>query len=69
MWSAEGRADLRAIERSLAIQILHCVDHCLASRNGAGKKLEPPFAGFRLRGSDYRVFFDRASPVEMRTAG
>jgi mRNA-degrading endonuclease RelE of RelBE toxin-antitoxin system len=58
IWSAEARADLRAIERSPAIQILHCVDHYLASRSGSVKKLKPPFTGFRLRCSDYRVFFD-----------
>jgi mRNA-degrading endonuclease RelE of RelBE toxin-antitoxin system len=58
IWSAEARADLLAIERNPAIQILHCIDHYLASRNGAVKKLKPPFTGFRLRCSDYRVFFD-----------
>jgi mRNA-degrading endonuclease RelE of RelBE toxin-antitoxin system len=58
VWSAEARADLRAIERGSAIQILHCVDHYLVSRNGAVKKLKPPFTGFRLRCGDYRVFFD-----------
>ena len=58
IWSAEARADLRTIERSPVIQILHCIDHYLASRSGAVKKLKPPFIGFRLRCSDYRVFFD-----------
>ena len=57
-WSPEGRADLRAIERDTAIQILHCVDRYLGSRSGGVKKLKPPLTGFRLRCSDYRVFFD-----------
>lgn len=58
IWSAEARGDLRVIERSPAFQILHCIDHYLASRSGAVKKLKPPFTGFRLRCSDYGVFFD-----------
>jgi mRNA-degrading endonuclease RelE of RelBE toxin-antitoxin system len=57
-WSTEARADLRAIDRETAMQILHCVDRYLASRVGEVKKLKPPLAGFRLRCGDYRVFFD-----------
>ena len=33
-WSPEARADLRAIEREAALQILHCVGRYLASRAG-----------------------------------
>jgi mRNA-degrading endonuclease RelE of RelBE toxin-antitoxin system len=58
VWSPEARADLRAIERAAAMQILHCVDRYLANRQGDVKKLKPPLAGFRLRCGDYRVFFD-----------
>jgi len=58
IWSPEGRADLRAIERETAMQILHCIDRYLASRSGDVKKLKPPRTGFRLRCGDYRVFFD-----------
>lgn len=58
VWSPEARADLRAIERATAMQILHCVDRYLANRTGDVKKLKPPLAGFRLRCGDYRVFFD-----------
>ena len=59
IWSAEARADLRAIERETAMQILHCVDRYLASRTGDVKKLKPPRTGFRLRCGDYRIFFDQ----------
>ena len=59
IWSPEGRADLRAIDRETAMQILHCVDRYLANRTGDVKKLKPPFTGFRLRCGDYRVFFDQ----------
>ena len=58
IWSPEARADLRAIDRETAMQILHCVDRYLASRTGDVKKLKPPLTGFRLRCGDYRVFFD-----------
>ena len=57
-WSPEARADLRAIDRGAALQILHCIDRYLASREGDVKKLKPPRAGFRVRCGDYRIFFD-----------
>ena len=58
IWSPEARADLRAIDRETAMQILHCLDRYLANRAGDLKKLRPPLAGFRLRCGDYRAFFD-----------
>ena len=57
-WSLDAQADLRAIDRETALQILHCVDRYLANRNGDVKTLKPPLTGFRLRCGDYRVFFD-----------
>jgi mRNA-degrading endonuclease RelE of RelBE toxin-antitoxin system len=54
----EARADLRAIDRETAMQILYGVDRYLASRTGDVKKLKPPFIGVRLRCGDYRAFFD-----------
>ena len=57
-WSPEARADLRAIERETAMQILYCIDRYLAHRSGEVKKLKPPLIGFRLRCGDHRVFFD-----------
>jgi mRNA-degrading endonuclease RelE of RelBE toxin-antitoxin system len=61
IWAPEARADLRAIDRETAVQILHCIDRYLASRSGDVKKLKAPLAGFRLRCGDYRVFFDHKS--------
>jgi mRNA-degrading endonuclease RelE of RelBE toxin-antitoxin system len=58
IWSPEARADLRAIDRDTALQILYCLDRYLASRTGDVKKLKPPHTGFRLRCGDYRVFFE-----------
>jgi mRNA-degrading endonuclease RelE of RelBE toxin-antitoxin system len=57
-WSPEARADLRAIDREQAVQILYCLDRYLASRTGDVRKLKSPLTGFRLRCGDYRVFFD-----------
>ena len=58
IWSPEARADLRAIDRETALQILYCLDRYLASRSGDVKKLKPPRTGFRLRCADYRLFFE-----------
>jgi mRNA-degrading endonuclease RelE of RelBE toxin-antitoxin system len=58
VWSPEARADIRAIERETAMQILYCIGRYLTNRNGDVKKLKPPRTGFRLRCGDYRVFFD-----------
>lgn len=58
IWSPDARADVRAIDRETAMQILYCIDRYLANRAGDVKKLKPPRTGFRLRCGDYRVFFD-----------
>jgi plasmid stabilization system protein ParE len=59
-WSPEAQSDLRAIERSIALDILHCVDRYLKDRAGDVKKLKPPMLHFRLRCGDYRIFFRQA---------
>ena len=58
IWSPEARANLRAIGRETARQILRSIGRYLATRHGDVKKLSPPLTGFRLRAGDYRVFFD-----------
>ena len=58
IWSPEARADLRAIDRETALQVLYCLDRYLASRSGDVKKLKPPRTDFRLRCGDYRLFFE-----------
>jgi len=58
IWSPEARADIRTIQRELAMQILYCINRYLSDRTGDVKKLKPPLTGLRLRCSDYRVFFD-----------
>jgi mRNA-degrading endonuclease RelE of RelBE toxin-antitoxin system len=69
IWSPEARSDLRAIDREIAIQILHCVDRYLSSRSGDVKKLKPPEVGFRLRWGDYRVFFDHTDELTIEITG
>jgi mRNA-degrading endonuclease RelE of RelBE toxin-antitoxin system len=69
IWSPEGRADLRAIDRETAMQILHCVDRYLANRSGDVKKLKPPRTGFRLRCGDYRVFFEPSGENAIHVTG
>ncbi|MBE0658826.1 MAG: hypothetical protein IH602_14130 [Bryobacteraceae bacterium] len=58
LWSPEARIELGAIGRDTAIQILHCLDRYLASRNCYVKRLKPPLTGFRPRCGDFRLFFD-----------
>ncbi len=53
--SPEARADVRAIDRDKAMQILYCLDRYLGGRNGDVKRLKAPLTGFRLRCGDYRV--------------
>jgi mRNA-degrading endonuclease RelE of RelBE toxin-antitoxin system len=60
IWSPQACADLRAIDRDTALQILHCLDRYLLHREGDVKNLKPPRTGFRLRCGDYRLFFDLA---------
>ncbi len=69
VWSPEARADLRAIDREPALQILHCIDRYLASRAGDVKKLKPPRTGFRLRCGDFRVFFDQKDENAIEVTG
>ena len=56
-WSLDARANLRAIDRETALDILHCIDRYITTRNGDVKKLKLPMTGFRLRCGDYRIFF------------
>jgi hypothetical protein len=45
VWSPEAGADLRAIDRENAMQILYCVDRYLTNRTGDVKKLKHPLTG------------------------
>lgn len=68
-WSLNAQSDLRAINRATALEILHCVDRYLTTRNGDVKKLKPPQIGFRLRCGDYRIFFEQPSEHAIAVTG
>ena len=59
IWSATARAELRAIDRETARQILEAIDRYLDNGTGDVIKLRPPRNEFRLRFGDYRVLFLR----------
>jgi mRNA-degrading endonuclease RelE of RelBE toxin-antitoxin system len=69
VWSPEARADLRAIDRETARQILSCIDRYVSSRNGDVMRLTHPFTGFRVRYGDYRVFFDHMGENAIKITG
>lgn len=69
LWSAEARADLRRIDRETAIEVLHCTDRFLTTRNGDVKKLKPPQTGFRLRCGNYRLFFEYRNEAGIEILG
>jgi mRNA-degrading endonuclease RelE of RelBE toxin-antitoxin system len=69
LWSPEARADLRAIDRRTALDILHCVGRYLSTRNGDVKRLKPPHSGFRLRCGDHRIFFEQPAEHAIAITG
>lgn len=68
-WSTHAQADLRVIDREMALAILHCIDDYLLTRHGDVKKLKPPLPGFRLRCGDYRIFFREQDSTSIAIAG
>jgi mRNA-degrading endonuclease RelE of RelBE toxin-antitoxin system len=69
LWSPEARADLRAIDRQTALDILHCIGRYLSTRNGDVKRLKPPWSGFRLRCGDHRIFFEQPAEDAIAITG
>jgi mRNA-degrading endonuclease RelE of RelBE toxin-antitoxin system len=67
VWGDQARAQLRAIDKGMAVRILHALARLLATGEGDVKRLqdiEPP--EFRLRVGDYRVrFHERDNIVEV----
>jgi mRNA-degrading endonuclease RelE of RelBE toxin-antitoxin system len=57
IWSPAARAELRAIDRETAWQILQAIDRYLETGAGDVIKLQPPRTEFRLRSGDYRALF------------
>lgn len=67
VWTDQAKADVRAIDREPALQVLKTLARFLKSSEGDIKQLrgyEPPL--FRLRAQDYRVFFrDHDDTIEI----
>jgi len=58
VWTAQAKADIRAIERPTALQVLKTLARYANTGQGNTRQLqgvEPPL--FRLRAQDHRVFF------------
>lgn len=68
-WSLDARANLRASDRETALDILHCLDRYIATRNGDVKKLKPLMTGFRLRCGNYRIFFKQMDENDISVTG
>jgi len=68
-WAPEAQAQLRAIDRATALDILHAIDDYLTSAKGEVKKLRPPRDELRLRVGDYRVFLYQLAPLSIRITG
>ncbi|MGA9055506.1 MAG: type II toxin-antitoxin system RelE/ParE family toxin [Terriglobia bacterium] len=69
IWAPEAQAQLRAIDRATALDILHAVDDYLTLGKGDAKKLRPPRGELRLRVGDYRVFLYQLAPLSIRITG
>lgn len=67
VWTEQARADVRAIEQPIALQILKTLARYVQTGEGNTKQLrgiEPPL--IRLRARDYRIFFrDKGDYLEI----
>jgi len=67
VWTEQAKADLRGIERPIALQILKTLARYAQTGEGNTKQLrdiEPPL--IRLRAQDHRVFFrDKGQHLEI----
>ncbi len=67
VWTDQAKADVRAIDRETAIDLLHRLARFLATEEGNVKKLQgtdPP--EFRLHLGDYRLrFLDHGDSIEI----
>ncbi|MGA8025890.1 MAG: type II toxin-antitoxin system RelE/ParE family toxin [Bryobacteraceae bacterium] len=66
-WSDQAKADIRAIEQPIALQILHTLGRYAKTENGNVKQLrdtDPPMS--RLRVQNHRVLFhDKGDLIEI----
>jgi mRNA-degrading endonuclease RelE of RelBE toxin-antitoxin system len=66
-WTSQAKADLRAIDRQTAVDLLHGLARFLSTEEGDVKRLQctnPP--ELRLRLGDYRIrFYDHGDWIEV----
>jgi mRNA-degrading endonuclease RelE of RelBE toxin-antitoxin system len=66
-WTEQAKADVRGIDREIAIDLLHRLARFLSNEEGDVKRLadiDPP--EFRLRLGDYRLrFYDHGDWIEI----
>jgi mRNA-degrading endonuclease RelE of RelBE toxin-antitoxin system len=65
-WAPEAQAQLRALDRDVALRMLHAVDDYLTLGTGDVKKLRPPRDELRLRVGDFRIFFYQLAPLSLK---
>ena len=62
-WSEAARADIRGLDRTIAMRILHSLDEYLATGQGDVVRLVGRDAEFRLRVGNQRVCFTKEGEV------
>ncbi|MGA3186372.1 MAG: type II toxin-antitoxin system RelE/ParE family toxin [Bryobacteraceae bacterium] len=56
-WTPAAKTQLRALDRQIAIEILHAIDRYMVNGEGDIKQLSTPLGGLRLRVGEWRVLF------------
>lgn len=66
-WSDQAKADMRSIEQSIALQILHTLGRYAKTETGNVKQLRDSFPPLcRLRTQNHRVLFhDKGDHIEI----
>jgi mRNA-degrading endonuclease RelE of RelBE toxin-antitoxin system len=66
-WTDQAKADIRAIDRQIAMRLFHGLARFVATDEGDVKRLrdiDPP--EYRLRVGDYRIrFYDHGESIEI----
>jgi mRNA interferase RelE/StbE len=69
VWESAARADLRRIEREIAMRILLALTQYGETGDGDVKKLTDRKGLYRLRVGKWRLFFDLDTPDSVRIHG
>jgi len=69
VWDAAARADLRRIDRDVAMRILHALTRYGETGDGDVKLLQDREGLYRLRVGKWRIFFDLEPNHSVRIRG